>query len=401
MYGILWEWVDLSVRWLHVIAGIAWIGSSFYFVHLDLSLKARDGLPEGAGGETWQVHGGGFYNMVKYLVAPSRMPDQLTWFKWEAYTTWISGMALLVLVYYMGAELYLIDQDVLSVSPMMASSISLGGLVIGWIVYDVLCRSPLGRDDRVLAAAGLVFLVALAWGFTQLFSARGAYTQMGALIGTMMVANVFFVIIPNQKKVVAELIAGGTPEPKLGRQAKQRSLHNNYLTLPVVFVMISNHYPLAFASRWNWVILSIVLVLGAVIRHFFNARHRGEASPWWTWAVAVAGMAAIVWLSAQPPANTSARLEPSSDPAQFAAVQEVIEFRCGMCHAAEPLWYPMTVPPKGVMLETPEQIRAYARQIEMQVVRTHAMPPGNITGISDEERQMLAAWIADGAAGPK
>ena len=339
--------------------------------------------------------------MVKYLVAPSRMPDQLTWFKWEAYTTWISGMALLVLVYYMGAELYLIDLDVLSVSPMVASSISLGGLAIGWIVYDVLCRSPLGRDDRVLAAAGLVFLVALAWGFTQLFSARGAYTQMGALIGTMMVANVFFVIIPNQKKVVAELIAGGTPEPKLGRQAKQRSLHNNYLTLPVVFVMISNHYPLAFASRWNWVILSIVLVLGAVIRHFFNARHRGEASPWWTWAVAVAGMAAIVWLSAQPPANGSARLESSPDPTQFAAVQEVIEFRCNMCHAAEPLWYPMTVPPKGVILETPEQILLYARQIDMQVVRTHAMPPGNITGISDEERQMLAAWIADGAAGPK
>ncbi len=396
MDGILWQWVDMAVRWLHVIAGIAWIGSSFYFIHLDLSLRAREGLPEGAGGETWQVHGGGFYNMVKYLVAPARMPDQLTWFKWEAYTTWISGMAMLVLVYYMGAELYMIDHAVLSVSPLTASAISVGGLALGWIVYDLLCRSPLGRDDRLLAAAGFVFLVVLAWGFTQLFSGRGAHMQMGALIGSMMVGNVFFIIIPNQKKVVATLIAGGTPDPKLGRQAKQRSLHNNYLTLPVLFVMIANHYPLAFASRWNWAILSVVLVVGAVIRHFFNARHMGKPSPWWTWGVAVAGMAAIVLLSAQPPNGASARVAPSIARPEFAAVQEVIEFRCAMCHAAEPLWYAMPVPPKGVVLETPEQIRLYAHQIEMQVVRTHAMPPGNITGISDEERHLLAAWIATG-----
>ncbi len=396
MDGILWEWVDMAVRWLHVIAGIAWIGSSFYFIHLDLSLRAREGLPEGAGGETWQVHGGGFYNMVKYLVAPARMPDQLTWFKWEAYTTWISGMAMLVLIYYMGAELYLIDHEVLSVSPLTASAISVGGLALGWIVYDLMCRSPLGRDDRMLAAAGFVFLVVLAWGFTQLFSGRGAHMQMGALIGSMMVGNVFFVIIPNQKKVVATLISGGTPDPELGRQAKQRSLHNNYLTLPVLFVMIANHYPLAFASRWNWVILSIVLVVGAVIRHFFNARHQGKDSPWWVWGVAVAGMAAIVWLSAQPPGPSSARVAPPINPPEFALVQEVIEFRCGMCHAAEPLWYAMPVPPKGVVLETPEQIRLYAHQIEMQVVRSHAMPPGNITGISEEERQLLAAWIAAG-----
>lgn len=397
MDGILWEWASLAVRWLHVIAGIAWIGSSFYFVHLDLSLKARDGLPEGAAGETWQVHGGGFYNMVKYLVAPSRMPDQLTWFKWEAYTTWISGMALLVMVYYFGAELYLIDHEILSVSSLQASGISLAGLALGWIVYDLLCRSPLGRDDRLLAAAGFVFLVALSWGFTQIFSGRGAHMQMGALIGTMMVANVFLVIIPNQKKVVADLIAGRSPDPKLGRQAKQRSLHNNYLTLPVVFVMIANHYPLAFASRWNWVILAIILVIGAVIRHFFNARHKGDASPWWVWGVAVAGMAAIVWLSAQPPMAERAGLEPVIDAPQFAAVQEVIEFRCSMCHASEPFWYGMTVPPKGVILETPEQIRLHAGQINMQTVLTHAMPPGNITGLSDEERQVLAAWIADGA----
>jgi uncharacterized membrane protein len=397
METILWEWLDLAVRWLHVIAGIAWIGSSFYFVHLDLSLKQREGLPEGAGGEAWQVHGGGFYHMVKFLVAPSRMPDELTWFKWEAYTTWLSGMALLVIVYYLAAELYLIDRNVLELDPWAGIAISLGGLAAGWIVYDLLCRSPLGRNDVALAAVGFIFLVALAFAFTLVFSGRGAFMQMGALIGTMMVANVFLVIIPNQGKVVADLVAGRSPDPELGRGAKQRSLHNNYLTLPVVFVMIGNHYPLAFASRWSWAILAIVLVMGAVIRHFFNQRHKGEASPWWTWAVAAAGMFAIVWLSAQP-AVTSDEAAADSE-IEMAEVENIILSRCSMCHAAEPLWDGIVVPPKGVVLETPEQIRLQAKAIGLQSVYTRAMPPGNITELPDEERQVLAAWIAAGAPG--
>lgn len=395
MEMILWEWADLAIRWLHVIAGIAWIGSSFYFVHLDLSLKPHSDLPKEAGGEAWQVHGGGFYHMVKYLVAPSRMPDGLTWFKWEAYTTWLSGMALLVVVYYMAAELYLIDRNVLDLDPWVAIAISLGGLTAGWIVYDLLCRSPLGKNDVGLAAVGFVFLVVLAYVFTLIFSGRGAFMQMGALIGTMMVANVFMVIIPNQRKVVADLVAGRSPDPELGRNAKQRSLHNNYLTLPVLFVMIGNHYPLAFASRWNWAILAIVLVMGAVIRHFFNQQHKGEASPWWTWAVALAGMAAIVWLSAQPAATSeeaAARTE-----FEVAEVEEIILSRCSMCHSAEPFWEGIAVPPKGVVLETPEQISLRAEAIALQVVHTHAMPPGNITEVPDEERQILAAWIAAGA----
>lgn len=393
MLGVLWEWAEMAVRWLHVVAGIAWIGSSFYFIALDLSLKQRSGLPEGAGGEAWQVHGGGFYNMVKYLVAPARLPDALTWFKWEAYTTWLSGMALLALVYYLQAELFMIDAGVMELAPWVAVAVSLAGLALGWIAYDLLCRSPLGRSEAALALVGFVFLVALAFLFTLVFSGRGMMMQLGALIGTMMVANVFLVIIPNQKKVVADLVAGRQPDPRLGQQAKQRSLHNNYLTLPVIFTMIANHYPLAFAGRWNWLILALVLVMGAVIRHFFNSRHKTGKGPWWTWAAAAAGLAAIVWLSAQP----ATRLDTAQTVSDFAEVENVVLSRCSMCHAAEPLWEGLAVPPKGVVLETPAQIRVHARAIGAQAVRTHAMPPGNVTFIEEEERQLLAAWLAAGA----
>jgi uncharacterized membrane protein len=393
---ILLEWVDFSIRWLHVIAGIAWIGSSFYFVHLDLSLEKREGLPEGAGGEAWQVHGGGFYHMVKYLVAPSRLPDVLTWFKWEAYATWLSGMALLVVVYYMAAELYLIDVTVLEMAPWVAVLVSVVGLTVGWIVYHLLCKSQLGRNDTALAGIGFVFLVVLSFVFTLIFSGRGAYMQMGALIGTMMVANVFVVIIPNQTKVVDALRAGQEPDPELGREAKQRSLHNNYLTLPVLFVMIGNHYPLAFASKWNWLILAIVLVVGAVIRHFYNQRHKGAPSPWWTWAVALAGLIAVVWLS-MPAAEVD---EAKAGEIDMAEVEFVVLSYCSMCHAEEPQWPGMAVAPKGVILETQEQIRRHATPIALQAVYTNAMPPpGSQIEMEEEERQLLAVWIDAGAPG--
>jgi uncharacterized membrane protein len=398
MDPVLWEWVNLAVRWLHVIAGIAWIGSSFYFVHLDSSLKRAEGLPTGAGGEAWQVHGGGFYHMVKYLVAPARLPKELTWFKWEAYATWLSGMGLLVIIYYFGAQLYLIDPAVLALPAWAAVLISLAGLVVGYLVYDALCKSPLGRDDTALFAALFVFLVALAYGYTLLFSGRGAYMQMGALVGTIMVANVAHLIIPNQRIVVADLVAGRQPDPKLGAAAKQRSMHNNYLTLPVLFLMISNHYPLAFASRWNWLIFGIVLVVGAVIRHFYNTRHKGLPSPWWTWGVAAAGMAAIVALSTVGPATGEEESAATpAEPVTFAQAEEVVIGRCSVCHMAEPAWEGIVAPPKGVMLDTPERILLHARDIELQAVRTHAMPPANLSEITPEERQILAAWIAGGA----
>ncbi len=298
---ILTEWLSAIVRWLHVIAAMAWIGSSFYFIHLDLSLKARAGQPDGVKGEAWQVHGGGFYQMIKFLVAPARMPDELTWFKWEAYTTWLSGFALLVLVYYLNADLFLIDRAVLDVAPSTAAAIAFLSLLAAWLAYEAMCRSPLGNHEVALALIGYVFLVAMTYGFTHVFSGRGAFTQIGALIGTIMVANVFVIIIPYQKKTVACLLKGETPDPRWGGYGKQRSVHNNYLTLPVIFLMLSNHYPLFFATRFNWLIVAVVLLTGPVIRHFFNSRHAGLGTPWWTWIAAAAGMGAIAWLSAAGP----------------------------------------------------------------------------------------------------
>jgi len=371
--SVLTEWLSLITRWLHVIAGIAWIGSSFYFIHLDLSLKPRAGLPQGVQGDAWQVHGGGFYHMVKYLVAPARMPDELTWFKWEAYVTWLSGFALLVIVYYLGAELHLIDRSVLELTAPMAAAIAFGSLVVTWLMYEALCRSPLGRHEVALALVGYVFLVALTYGFTHVFSGRGALNQIGALIGTIMVANVFLIIIPNQKKTVAALLAGKEPDAALGLAGKQRSVHNNYLTLPVVFLMISNHYPLIFATRFNWVMVAIVLAIGPIIRHFFNSRHEGKGSPWWTWGIAAAGMLAIAWLSAAGPRQTSAAAVPANVTAT--AAHNVVLSRCSMCHMDGPLWPGVNAAPKNVLLNSPEAIQRHAHLIEINAVRSHAMPP--------------------------
>jgi uncharacterized membrane protein len=394
---VLTEWLSMTVRWLHVVAGIAWIGSSFYFIHLDLSLRQRGGLSTGIQGEAWQVHGGGFYRMVKYLVAPAELPDELTWFKWEAYATWLSGFALMVAVYYLGAELYLIDKSVWDLSPVSAVAVSVGSLALAWLGYEALCRSPLGGNDVALSLVGYVFLVALTYGFVQIFSGRGAFVQIGALIGTMMVANVFVVIIPNQKKIVADLLAERTPDPRLGRQGKQRSVHNNYLTLPVVFLMLATHYPLLFATRHNWLIVAIVLAVGPAIRHFFNSRHAGRGSPWWTWAVVGAGMAAIAWLSAAGPREqeTAAPATPT-----FAAVEDIVTSRCAMCHAEQAVWAGIPMAPKGVMLDTPERIRRHAGPIAVTAVRSHAMPPGNVTDMTLGERATVALWLAGGAPGP-
>ncbi|MGC1779981.1 MAG: urate hydroxylase PuuD [Xanthobacteraceae bacterium] len=393
---VLSEWLSAILRWLHVVAAIAWIGSSFYFIHLDLSLKARPGLPAGVKGDEWQVHGGGFYHMMKYLVAPAQMPDSLTWFKWEAYTTFLSGFALLVVIYYLGANLFLIDDSVLALTPVQAAGIAFVSLVVAWLAYEGLCRSPLGQHEVALALVGYVFLVALTYGFTHVFSGRGAFTQIGALIGTIMVANVFVIIIPYQKKTVAALLAGKEPDPRWGQLGKQRSVHNNYLTLPVVFLMLSNHYPLFFATKYNWAIVAIVLAIGPVIRHFFNSRHEGKGSPWWTWAVAAAGMAAVGWLSAAGSNIEMGALPPSP---QFKQVADIVISRCSMCHATQPVWEGIPAAPKGVMLDTDERIRIHAPLIDIVAVRSRAMPPGNITEMTPQERRVLASWLAHGAAG--
>lgn len=398
MDPLLWEWLSFAARWLHVITAIAWIGSSFYFIALDLGLRKRPGLPEGVTGEEWQVHGGGFYYIQKYMVAPEAMPEHLIWFKWESYSTWLTGFLMLAVVYYAGAELYLIDRSVLDVPVWGAILISLAGLAFGWVIYDLLCRSPLGRNDWLLYLALFAFLILLSWGFTQVFSGRAAFLHSGAVIATIMSANVFMIIIPNQKKVVATLRAGGTPEARLGLQAKQRSTHNNYLTLPVIFLMLSNHYPLAFGTKWNWVIVALVLVMGAIIRHFFNSMHAKKGKPWWTWGVAAFCFAGIVWLSTFP-ADTPEEFDISGtqDPlylsASFEEVRETVIGRCSMCHAQEPFWEGIGVAPKGVVLETDEEILRHARDIYLQAGRSNAMPPGNVTAISGEERQLIASWF--------
>jgi uncharacterized membrane protein len=305
-----------------------------------------------------------------------------------------------VAIYYAGASLYLIDPAVLAISPASGIAISIAGLVLGWAVYDGLCRSALGRNETVLAAVGFVFLVAVAYSATRVFSARGAFMQIGALIGTIMAANVLMVIIPGQRKVVADLIAGRTPDPIHGRRGKQRSTHNNYLTLPVVFVMISGHYPLAYATRWSWVILALLLVMGGVMRHFFNVRHQGLPSPWWTWVVAVASGLLIVWLSTLGPGHEGTRAKRADGrdaaPVSFGQVQGIVMSRCSMCHAAEPVWAGISVAPKGVLLDTPARIEAHAREIAVVSVWSSAMPPSNITGLTPDERSTLAAWLAAG-----
>jgi uncharacterized membrane protein len=396
MWGsILTEWSSLILRGLHVVAGIGWIGSSFYFIHLDLSLKARAGLPDGVQGEAWQVHGGGFYRMVKYLVAPSEMPDELTWFKWEAYTTWLSGFALMVVVYYLDAELFLVDKSVLELTPLQAGLFSFGSLALAWLLYEGACRSGLAQYELRFAVGGYLFLVGLTYAFTHVLSGRGAFNQIGAIIGTIMVANVFALIIPNQKKIVAALLAGRSPDPKWGKTSKERSVHNNYLTLPVIFLMISNHYPLLFATRYNWLIVAIVLALGPIIRHFFNARHAGKESPWWVWGVAACGMVAIAMLSAAGPRATS--VGSAQAPPTYANVEEIVLSRCSMCHGAEPVWASIVTAPKGILLDDPSHIQRNARLIGRNAAWSNAMPPGNVTEMMGEERAVIREWLSAGA----
>ncbi|GAA0594228.1 urate hydroxylase PuuD [Paenochrobactrum glaciei] len=408
-FAVAWDWLSFAARWLHVMTAIAWIGSSFYFVALDLGLRQRPDLPQGVHGEEWQVHGGGFYHIQKYLVAPPHLPEHLIWFKWESYATWLSGFVLLCLVYYAGADLYLIDPAVLDVSAPIAIFISIASLVLGWFIYDLICKFGLGKNDTVIMVLLYGVLVAVSWGYTQLFTGRAAFLHLGAFTATIMAANVFMLIIPNQKIVVADLIAGKTPDPKYGKLAKQRSTHNNYLTLPVVFLMLSNHYPLAFATEYNWIIASLVFLMGVTIRHWFNTRHAGKGKPTWTWIVTVLLFIAIIWLSSiQKPLPDEDQALPMT-PAQqsfvsaeaFPKVRDTILGRCSMCHAKEPAWDGIITAPKGVILETDREIASHAREIYLQAGRSHAMPPANITAVSDEERRMLAAWYETSVKGGK
>lgn len=393
MTFIILAWLSAVLRWTHAVAGIAWIGSSFYFIAADLSLRKNEGLAEGVHGETWQVHGGGFYHIQKYLVAPARLPADLTWFKWESYSTWLFGFLLLVSTYYLNPTLYLIDPAVCPLAPWQAVAASLASLAVGWLIYDGLCRSPLGNNILTLAIATTVLILAMSELYLHLFGARAAFLHVGALTGSFMTGNVFFLIIPNQKKVVAALLAGKTPDPTLGAQAKKRSLHNNYLTLPVVFLMLSNHYPMAFGGKDPMIVLVALFTAGGLVRHVFNMHHAGQKPFWWLFPAAAVAMGVAAFSSMPNPVETGKAVS-------FTEVAGIIDQRCHACHAAKPTFEGIAEAPKGVMFDSAEQILAKAEAIRQQVVIAKAMPLGNATGMTENERAAIASWLADGAKGP-
>lgn len=390
MEAYLLDWANLLLRWLHLITGIAWIGASFYFVMLDTSLKppakAADGV-RGVFGELWAVHGGGFYCSQKFLTGPKGEPltDDLHWSKWEAYTTWLSGMSLLAVIYWIGADSYLIDPRVMPLSQGAAIGISMAFLAAGWLFYDTLCRMMFGRDG-LLAVIVFAFVVLADWLLHQVFSARGAYLHVGAMLGTMMVANVFFHIIPGQKRMVAQIRAGQPVDPRPGQVGKQRSVHNTYFTLPVLFVMISNHYPMTYAHPNGWLILVVMMLAGVLIRQFFVLRHRGQVK-WWLPAAGVALIGALVVLLAPKPVDAG------GEAVSLDAVRQVVAQRCLACHAEHPTQPGFAQPPKGVVLETPEGIQQHAAKMA-ETVASGYMPLGNLTGITDAERQLIARWYA-------
>jgi len=381
------EWLNLALRWAHVIVGIAWIGASLYFIWLDNHLQ-----PSGdsrIAGELWAIHGGGFYRAEKFKLAPARMPPTLHWFKWEAYWTWFTGIALLALVYYVQAELYLVDPQVMPLSKPWAIGVGIAFIVGGYSIYEGLCRSPLARNDFALSFSLLVLLGLAAWGLTRTFGGRGAFMHYGAILGTIMVANVAHVIIPGQRRMVEAMKAGHEPDARDGLMGKQRSVHNTYFTLPVVFTMICGHYPSLFGAPWAWLALVAMTLAGALVRVWFVMRHKGRARAW-VWALGVLVFVATAIFFAPRDAGQAA-------PVPFAQVQGVIGARCVNCHADQPSFQGLAEAPKGVKLDTPERVRAAAPQIYQQAARSKAMPPGNLTGMTDEERALLDRWYRSGA----
>jgi uncharacterized membrane protein len=396
MEGYLLDWANLLLRWLHVIVAIAWIGSSFYFVWLDNSLKppvSRELKDRGVGGELWAVHGGGFYNPQKYLGAPPSLPEDLHWFYWESYSTWLSGFGLFSVLYLFNPKVFLIDPKVADIAPATAVIAALGFLVLGWLVYDTLCRM-LQKREKLLAVLVVLYVIAAAWGACHLFSGRAAYLIMGAMIATIMSANVFFWIIPGQRKVVAAMKAGQPVDPIHGQRGKQRSVHNTYFTLPVLFAMLSNHYSMTYSHKYNWLVLVLIMVAGVLIRQFFLLKHKGRINVAYPAAAIAILVGVIAWLAPaqQAAAPAGAAAAPGVDIAQ---VQKVVEARCVQCHGAKPTMMP--TPAKGIVLDGADAIRSHAQLIYQQVVVQKAMPLGNVTGITDDERALIAKWFETGA----
>ena len=433
MEAHLTEWLNLGIRWIHMITGIAWIGASFYFVWLENNLN-RSNPREGLSGDLWAIHGGGIYHLEKYKLAPPKMPENLHWFKWEAYFTWLSGVALMLVVYYLNPSLYLVKPGV-DLAPEMAIAIGFGSMVAGYVAYHFLCDSPLGKRPALLGAVLFVLIIAAAYGFSQIFSGRAAYIHVGAIIGTIMVGNVFFTIMPAQRALVKAIEDNTTPDPTLPAKGLLRSRHNNYFTLPVLFIMISNHFPSTYGSQYNWLILAGIAVLAVLVRHYFNTRHDSHKFAW-TLPVAAVGMISLAYVTGPAPMSTApdvaktpakieyqplpetalgggakpaeaapaAPAEPAAAPAQasnagpgFDKVHTVIQERCAVCHSAKPTSPLFSTAPAGFMLDTPEQMKAQAAKIHAQTVATQIMPLGNITQMTQDERDLIGSWIAKGA----
>ncbi|MFT5065744.1 MAG: putative membrane protein [Yoonia sp.] len=400
--AIVWDWIAFSIRWLHVITAMAWIGASFFFIALDLGLKKAPAMPDGVSGEEWQVHGGGFYHIQKYGIAPANMPEHLIWHKWQSYITWVSGAALLMVVYWVGGELFLLDPTKADLSLFQGIVISGGSLTIGWLAYDYMCKSKLGNHSTALMLLLFVILIAMAWGYNQIFTGRAALLHLGAFTATIMTGNVFFQIMPNQRIVVADLKAGRTPDAKYGKIAKLRSTHNNYLTLPVVFLMLSNHYPLSFGTEYAWLIASLIFLTGVTIRHYFNTMHATGTGPHWTWAVTVILMIIIAWLSSIRTIDTyEDAMTRDFTPAEqhFASAKgfddayNTVIGNCSMCHARDPAWNGIRWAPKGIHLETPSDVARHANQIYLQAGITHAMPPPNAIQMNNKQRETIITWV--------
>lgn len=419
MEAHLTEWLNLGVRWVHMITGIAWIGASFYFVWLENNLN-RVNPKDGLAGDLWAIHGGGIYHLEKYKLAPPKMPENLHWFKWEAYWTWMSGVALLMLVYYLNPSLYLIAPGS-DMAPTVAIAIGLGSLVAGYVAYHFLCDSALGKQPALLGAVLFILLIAAAYGFSTIFSGRAAYLHVGAIIGTIMVGNVFFTIMPAQRALVKAIEDNTTPDPALPAKGLLRSRHNNYFTLPVLFIMISNHFPSTYGSSYNWLILAGIAIFAVLVRHYFNTRHNSNKYAW-TLPVAALGMICLAYVTAplRPATNTIPVATPASQPAvsvakveevlepspdatpggagtAFAEVNQVIQERCSVCHSATPSSPMFSAAPLGFMLDTPQQIKAQTAKIQAQAIASQVMPLGNITQMTQDERDLIGAWIAQGA----
>ena len=376
------EWLQFLARWLHVMAGIVWIGTSFYFVALDNHLRDD---------ESWEVHGGGFYRVQKYVPSPPRLPDVLHWFKWEAYTTWLSGFALLVVLYYFNASTFLVEPD----GPLgtgWAIVVSIALLPVAWVVYDRLCRHV--RNELQLAAAVLALTTLAAWGCSALFAPRASYLQVGSMLGTIMVANVFFVIIPAHRELVRAKEEYRDPDPAPGLEAKRRSVHNNYLTLPVVFAMLSNHFPSAYGHSYGWLVLVALMAIGAWIRHFFNLRHAGR-TVWWIPLTAALGIAAVAVAIRPTGGSGGAAAAPGTKVVSFARARAIVTARCVPCHSSHPT--KVAAAPLGITFDTAEQMHAQASAIQQVAVDSTLMPLGNATGMTQEERAALGAWIREGA----